>query len=203
MRIKSNCLFALLALSAGLWTACEHPTKAPKPPKAPTLPTAATPPAPAPPANVPKDAVKGDFDGDGMTEYVWLVPPEVTEDMECPGGCTSHLRFSKATLPAIEQADCIGGTPTNLGDLDENGSDEIGLLPQRFMGCWVGYYVYTYLAPGQWRPLVQPFSTYCNQWEDDVVPIEKDPSRKGYVLIRYTDSADTTFTVRTKSVPVE
>lgn len=197
---KNSYFLSALVLSTSLWTSCEHPTKTPKPPKAPKPPTAAAP--PAPPANVPKDAVKGDFDGDGTPEYVWLVPPEVTEDMECKGGCTSVMKFSKATLPAIEQENCIEGTPDNLGDLNEDGGDEIGLLPQRFMGCWAGYYVYTYRA-GRWRPLVEPFSTYCNQWEDNVIPIEKDPAKKGYVLIRYTDSADTTFTVQTKSVPVQ
>jgi hypothetical protein len=189
-------------LSTGLVAGCDH---SPKPPKAPEAPRPAPPVAPklaAPPDAVPKDAVKGDFDGDGRAEYVWLVAPEVTEDMECKGGCNSFLKFSKAALPAIEQENCIGGTPDNLGDLNEDGGDEIGLLPQRFMGCWVGYYVYTYRA-GQWRPLVKPFSTYCDQWENDVIPIEKDPAKKGYVLIRYTDSADTTFTVQTKSVPVE
>ena len=190
-------------LSTCLWAGCEHSAK---PVKVPEASRPGSPPAavahPAPTAKLPEDAVKGDFDGDGRAEYVWLVPPEVTEDMECKGGCTSFLKFSKTMLPAIEQENCIGGTPDNLGDLNEDGGDEIGLLPQRFMGCWVGYYVYTYRA-GQWRPLVEPISTYCNEWENGLKPIEKDPSRKGYVLIRYTDSADTTFTLQTKSVWVQ
>ncbi|MDB5271378.1 MAG: heat shock protein DnaJ domain protein [Hymenobacter sp.] len=197
---KKGYFLPALVLSAGLWAGCEHPAKPAEAPAArPARPAVAQP--PAPPANVPKEAVAGDFDGDGRPEYVWLVPPEVLENLECQGGCNSYLRFSNAALPAIEQENCIEGTPDNLGDLNEDGGDEIGLLPHRFMGCWVGYYVYTYRA-GRWQPLVEPFSTYCNQWEDGVIPIEKDPSRKGYVLIRYTDSADTTFTLQTKSVPV-
>ena len=186
--------------SASLWAGCEHPAKPPKAPEAPA-PLAASKP-PARPANVPKDAVAGDFDGDGRPEYVWLVPPEVTDEMECKGACTSHLRFSKATLPAIEQLNCIGGEPTTLGDLNGDGGDEIGLLPEWFTSCWMEYFVYTYRA-GRWRPLVKPFETHCNQWEAEVKPIEKDPAHPGFVLIRYTDMADTTFAVKTKSVPVE
>lgn len=207
-KMKRTFLLARLALGASLWMGCQPQASTPEkrptsvaskltPPKAVNTPVADT-----RNLKLPEDAVKGDFDGDGRSEYVWLVPPEVSEDMDCKDECNSYLRFSKATLPAIEQDNCIGGTPDNLGDLNEDGGDEIGLLPQRAMGCWVGYYVYTYRA-GRWKPLVGPISTYCNEWENGLKPIEKDPAKKGYVLIRYTDSADTTFTLQTKSVPVQ
>ena len=60
-------------------------------------------------------------------------------------------------------------------------------------------------CPQAWRrtrPLGQPFATHCNQWDAEVKPIEKDPSKKGFVPIRCTDMADTTFAINTKSVPV-
>lgn len=194
--MRTNCLLALLALLAlgtALCTGCEHPAKTAKAPESPS---------PAPPAHLPKDAVQGDFDGDGTAEYVWLVPPKLTGEMDCAGSCTSYLRFSKAQFPAIVKEQCIGGTPTNLGDLNGDGGDEIGLLPEWFTSCWMGYFTYTYRA-GQWRPLVEPFSTHCNQWEEGVKPIEKDPGRPGFVLIRYMEMSDSTFAVRTKSVPVQ
>jgi hypothetical protein len=200
---KKEYFLSVLVLSAGLWTGCEHatkPTKAPEAPQ-PAPPVAVTKP-PTSPDTVPKVAVRGDFDGDGRAEWVWLEAPEVTDEMECKGECTSYLRFSEAALPAIAQKNCIGGQPENLGDLNDNGGDEIGLLPEWFTSCWTDYYVFTYRA-GKWERLVKPFSTHCNQWEADIKPIEKDPARKGYVLIRYTEFADTTFAVRTKSVPVQ
>lgn len=185
----------LLTLGLGLGTGCQPQTTTEK--KAAAGP--ARPPVSA--IQLPKGAVKGDFDGDGTAEYVWLVPPEVVDEMACKGECTSYLRFSKAQFPAITHPDCIGGTPTNLGDLNDDGGDEIGLLPEWFVGCWMNYFVYTYRA-GQWRPLVQPFATHCNQWEAEVKPIEKDPGNQGFVLIRYTDMGDSTFATKTKSVPV-
>ena len=185
----------IVGLSPGLWTGCQPQTTAEKPAPA----SKPHPQAPAP--KLPNGAVKGDFDGDGTAEYVWLVPPEGVGAMECKGECTSYLRFSKAQFPAITHPICIGGTPTNLGDLNDDGGDEIGLLPEWFTSCWMNYFVYTYRA-GQWRPLVKPFATHCNQWEAEVKPIEKDPGRKGFVLVRYTDMGDSTFATKTKSVPV-
>jgi hypothetical protein len=199
---KKGYFLSALVLSIGLWTGCEQATKPAKAPEVPrpTSPVATK--ASVLPDTVLKEAVRGDFDGDGHAEYVWLAAPEVTDEMECKGGCTSYLRFSEAALPAIEQLNCIGGQPENLGDLNGNGGDEIGLLPEWFTSCWADYYVFTYRA-GKWERLVKPFSTHCNQWEADVKPIEKDPAHSGHVLIRYTDFADTTFAVQTKSVPVQ
>lgn len=191
--MKRRYLLSLLVLGPVLWLGCERPAKTSE---------ASRPAIAQSPAQRPKDAVSGDFDGDGTAEYAWLVPPKVTGELACQGGCTSYLRFSKAQLPAIAKENCIGGTLTNLGDLNGDGGDDIGLLPEWFVGCWVDYFAYTYRA-GQWRPLVKPFATHCNQWEDAQKPIRKDPGRKGFVLIRYSESVDTAIVVKTKSVPVQ
>ena len=98
-----------------------------------------------PAENIPKDAVEGDFNGDGKSEFMWLVPPKLIEnDMSCEGICTSVIQFSDNSIPAIKVEDCIDGLPVNEGDLNGNGTDEIGLLPGWFTSCWHSYLVWTY-----------------------------------------------------------
>ncbi|MBL0202185.1 MAG: hypothetical protein IPP81_19115 [Chitinophagaceae bacterium] len=120
---------------------------------------------------IPKDAVKGDYNGDGVLDYAWLVPPNKSECEECGGNCTSYIKFSDNSIPSIKVEMCIGGTPTNLGDLNKNGSDEIGMLPGWCTSCWRDYIVYTY-KNDKWIFAVEPFSTHCNQWEEGIKPID-------------------------------
>ena len=190
-------------LGASLWLGCERPSGRPQETSASgRRPGQAAQSIEAKP-QWPKNAVRGDFDGDGVPEYVWLVPPVVVlEEMECKGDCTSNLRFSNARLPAIPMVNCIGGKPTNLGDLNGDGADEIGLLPEWFSSCWSSYHVFTYRTAA-WTHLVQPFSTHCNQWEAKVKPIEKDPSQPGHVLVHYSESTDKAIVVRTKSIAIK
>lgn len=151
---------------------------------------------------IPTDAIKGDFNGDGVIDYAWLVPPKESECGNCEGTCTSYIQFSDITIPAIKVESSIGGSPNNLGDLNKNGTDEIGLLPDWCSSCWRGYNVYT-LKSDKWIFAVDPISTHCDQWEKGVNPIEIDPNKNGNVIIRYSDMSDDDLTIKTKSVPIK
>ncbi|ACU60490.1 J domain-containing protein [Chitinophaga pinensis] len=151
---------------------------------------------------IPTGAIKGDFDGDGQTEFVWLVPPKIDEEgMDCVGDCVSYLKFSNH-IPQIKVENCISGGLNNLGDLNLDGKDELGLLPGWFTSCWRLYHVYTYKM-GNWRHAVPPFSTHCNQWEDGVTPIEIDRSKPGIVIVRYSENTGNDIVIRTESITME
>ena len=151
----------------------------------------------------PKDAVKGDFDGNGTLEYAWLIPPKIdSEGMGCIGDCISYIKFSDATILSIKVEPCISGYPTNLGDINKNGTDEIGLLPGWFTSCWRSYYVFT-LRNEKWINAVEPFLTHCNQWDEGIKPIEIDRNKEGNVIIRYSEHADADIVTKTKSVIIK
>ncbi|WP_177764282.1 nuclear transport factor 2 family protein [Flavobacterium sp. I3-2] len=151
---------------------------------------------------IPKDAISGDFNGDGILEYMWLTKPNVDyENTECKNECNCFIVFSDSNIPSIEIKNCIGGIPVNEGDLNENKSDEIGLLPHWFTSCWASYYVWTFVD-GTWIYAVTPFSTHCNQWDEGIKPIEIDYNKNGCVLIRYSEFVNEEIVTKTKSVKI-
>lgn len=121
----------------------------------------------------------------------------------CDGGCITTILFSDAAIPAITVTGCIGGTLTNLGDLNGDGLDEIGLLPGWFAGCWRDYRVYTY-KHSHWELAVAPFPTHCNEFEAPrIKAIIKDPVKPGNVLITYSVLEGKDIVFKTKSEPVK
>ncbi len=150
----------------------------------------------------PANAIKGDFNGDGSRDYAWLVKPAIDDTaMECIGACVCYIKFSDSTIAPIKIEPCIGGDPANLGDLNRNGGDEIGLLPDWFTSCWHNYKVFTFKNK-QWTYAVDPFPTHCSQWEDSINPIRIDPKKPGNVIISYSVMTDADLVVKTKSVPI-
>ncbi|MDR1592868.1 MAG: hypothetical protein LBS43_00110 [Prevotellaceae bacterium] len=144
-------------------------------------------------AQIPSNAVEGDFDGDGVTDYMWLEPVGKTE--EC------KIRFSGAIPPVIVET-CLGGSPVNEGDLNGDGADEVGLLPVWESSCWKGYFVYTF-RENQWIEALEPISTHCIQWEKNILPVVKDSTRKGYVFVNYSELTDEGIEVKTKTVKLQ
>jgi hypothetical protein len=114
----------------------------------------------------PEDAIAGDYNGDGKKEMMWLKAAQADEEnMECIGPCNCYIHFSDPKIPPIKIENCIAGHPVNQGDLNQNGSDEIGLLPGWFSSCWRAYFVWT-LVDGKWVYAVEPISTHCQQWTE-------------------------------------
>jgi len=165
----------------------------------------------APKRTLHADEVTGHFTQKNKVETVWLVAPQINADetgcvtqskLAKQGDCIASLNFSDSSIPSIKVNDCIGGTPVNLGDLDNDGLDEIGLLPEWFTSCWRNYRVYTY-KKGEWILAVDPFPTHCNQWEENLQPIIKDPAKKGNVIITYSAFEGNEIVFKKKSVGVK
>ena len=155
--------------------------------------------------NIPKDAIKGDFNGDGVEEYMWMHPPKINADGDsCVNDkCINHIVFSDSSIPDIEISDSIGGALYNLKDLNHNGSDEVGFLSYWFQSCWQPFYLKT-LKNNQWIKAVDSLNTHCNQWDEGVKPIEIDKNVLGNVIIRYSDFDQKLedIVLKTKSVKI-
>ena len=184
-------IFCLL-LSGGLLVGCEPevPRQLLAPPLAPTVPAA-----------IPPGAVRGDFDGDGRAEYVWLRAPMVdtARSAACVGSCTTDLVCSNPAIKLFALENAIGGTLAAYPHLDASGRDYVGVLPDWFVSCWRPYYLLAYRR-GAWHHAVEPFQTYCDQWEDNAAFVERDPARAGYVRVRYSVFLEEGAVVKTKSV---
>ncbi|WP_461449901.1 hypothetical protein [Mucilaginibacter sp.] len=151
---------------------------------------------------IPAGSIKGDFNGDGIKEYAWIVKPQLSADgMSCVGPCVAHIVFSDKKINPILLKNSIGGTLTNLGDLKNNGKDDIGLLPDWFTSCWRSYFTYT-LNNNNWQYVIPPFTTHCNQWEANVKPVEKIAGKPNYLKENYSDFLKDSIVVKSKIVKI-
>ena len=151
---------------------------------------------------MPAVPIKGDFNGDGKPEYAWITRPKLNKDeTACIGPCEARINFSDPKIKSIILAKSIGGTLVNLGDLNNDGKDDIGLLPDWFTSCWRSYITYT-LKTGTWKYLVAPFPIHCNEWESGVKPLEKIIGKPGYLKENYSVIEKDSIVVRSKQVRV-
>ncbi|MBB6240351.1 hypothetical protein HDC90_005025 [Pedobacter sp. AK013] len=147
--------------------------------------------------------VEGHFTATGRKESISVIKPKLNADgTGCDGKCVLTLRFSDEHTPPIKIEDCIGGTPVNLGDLDGDGKDEIGILREWFNSCWHNYNVYTF-KDGRWEFAVPPIRTHCNQWENGLKPIVKDQVKKGFAKINYSVMVKSHIITESKIVKVK
>lgn len=151
--------------------------------------------------NLPEDAIKGDFNGDGEVEFAWIEPAKIDEtEMNCENNkCESILRFSN-DIEEVILPNCIGGVLENLGDLNNDNTSEIGFYPDWFQGYWKNYIVYRFKNESMGL-LVDPIPTYVEQRQENITPIQKDPNNINNVIITYTNEKD--FKVITKSVKMK
>jgi hypothetical protein len=126
----------------------------------------------------------------------WIVPAGFTNGdfvqvLEECSYCRIH--FSDPIIPTINVIG-ISGELTNLGDLNEDGKDELGFSPQWFQSRF-GYYQVWTLSNNLWIAAVEPIYvtefTTDDEEEMEWPPIKRHPTKKGYVYVyEYTEFED-------------
>ena len=112
----------------------------------------------------------GDFNGDGKKEYAWMEGPKMLNpddypdweeeaDMRadyCIGGCNSVVYFSDKTIVPLTITQSYGGSLENLGDLNNDGSDNIGIWTNGSYYNGGSSSLVIYDTENPWKPIVEP-----------------------------------------------
>ncbi|MGK6341536.1 hypothetical protein ACMGDK_04815 [Chryseobacterium sp. DT-3] len=146
-----------------------------------------------------EDGLLGDFDGNGTKEYAYTKVSDCSD--ECDGKCETTIYFSDKKIKTFIISPAKNGELYNLGDLNEDGKEEIGFYPGWCTSCWHVFHVYTLTKTG-WETLVPSISTHCSQWEEEKFPIRKDPKKKGYVIITSSIWKDDDIKIETTGLKV-
>lgn len=131
---------------------------------------------------VPDDAVRGDFDGDGKIDNVW-----VDAKYDSDGYAKGKIRL-KSDNPALEGMSWNATRDViliNVGDLNNSNRDFLGVIPC-YDSTWTAFETYGY-KNGKWATAVPTFSVWTGN--EDFNRVWKS-SRKGYVVISTNDMSD-------------
>jgi hypothetical protein len=139
-------------------------------------------------AKIPNDAIKGDFNGDGIVDYVWL--ETLRDDDE--GKLISYnnettVRFS-GNIPPLFFPGYIGGDLFNRGDLNEDGTDELVIYPWWPTSYWGAYQAFSF-KENQWKEILT-VPIWYDHLLDGMQPITKHKTKKGYVIVNSSYSDD-------------
>lgn len=126
--------------------------------------------------------VYGDFDGDGKKEYAYLVYPKtyINKDGDfvykgMPKPAYTYIKFSKKSIPLIKIKDCLGGKLQNLGDLNGDKRDDIGLWYDWLSSDWHPYGAWM-LRGNTWCMVAKPLEIHGMMWDkkgNNFKPIQK------------------------------
>lgn len=78
---------------------------------------------------------------------------------------------------------------TNVGDLDGNGTDELGVFTDWHSSNWCGFYVYTF-TDGEWKQLITTIDIHRDHYKDSLnngVNVVERSEHKGYLKVHFSD----------------
>jgi hypothetical protein len=102
------------------------------------------------------------------------------------GGGEFEFVFSDKTISGLKVISNFAYTIKNEGDLDGDGSDEIGFLAGAGAGNCRSYTVYS-LKNNKWYRLIENIESTYDTREIGIIPVEKDPEQEGVILIRSSE----------------
>ena len=138
-----------------------------------------------------KDTIVGNFTGMGIDTLFVVEKDSSTNSLD---GNIFYLKSSNKSLPLLNLG-LHSGAPelVNEGDLDGNGTIEVGYLPIWTTSQWRTYYVLTF-KNGKWCNFIDPNHEYMNTGElirASGKEIVEPSKKKGWIKVNYeTQGAD-------------
>ena len=134
---------------------------------------------------IPKDAIRGDFDGDGQIDHIWT---DAKYDSE--GYATSSIRL-KSDNPNLEgiswSSGLLGVILVNLGDLNGSNRDFFGAIPHG-MSNWCTFETYGYKDAGL-KKVLDTFQIWLGD-ENLQRVYRSDTKGNVYILYNVMDGED-------------
>ena len=137
-----------------------------------------------------QDTIVGDFTGKGIdTLYVEMVenPKYNIQNDDMEQMYIYYLSSNNKSIPKIELYGCDAASPklVNEGDLDGNGTCEVGYIHTWTMSQWRYYRIFT-LVKNEWRYLVEGDYLDTPEWfRHSGVEVAEPGKKKGTVLIHH------------------
>lgn len=127
----------------------------------------------------PCETISGDFNGDGEIEVAELYRLSDDENRE------SNIYFTNDSIKSIDSAviEYSAMYMTNEGDLNGNGTDDIGLFLYAGESYWGTYAVYSYIG-SEWRLLLS--FGHNPAWNESPMQelVRKHPTKSHCVIIK-------------------
>lgn len=134
-----------------------------------------------------QDTIVGNFTGKSI-DSLWVVEKEIFgESSVIPIAVKYYMVSNNQHIPKVELNGIMQASPklVNEGDLDGNGTCEVGYLHTAENSQWRQYRIFT-LRNGKWRYLVEGEFLDTEEWFRHAgVEVAQPGPRKGTVLIHY------------------
>lgn len=136
-------------------------------------------------------SIKGDFNGDGTPETIYMVAP-VTDstaeaNQDCYGSCYSYVTGSGNILIVHDN---LGGEIKNIGDMDGDGADDLLVYPSWWQSNWNPYRLYSVKkSTGEWRYLTEPVSIFTpDLYANSKRVLVKRSAKPGFLTVYSSDT---------------
>jgi hypothetical protein len=131
----------------------------------------------------------GNFDHIKGVDTAWLMVPMKEFEMYGCSPCSTRVVFSNGTDSICFTEGDIGGGMENVGDLNNDGIDELAYYDAHFTGCWADLRLYS-LNRAAWKEINHVPFYACADKPDLSKRIEK----KNNKVLLVGDNADITGT---------